>query len=87
VIRSYQKVGGKKRIIVAEHYRYRPESIPAYLEPDWHERYFSHLTAAPVKFLRRTAAVQLVQWVAGGSLGDAGRCQCPRHAVTEPEIR
>ncbi|WP_228121049.1 hypothetical protein [Streptomyces fagopyri] len=48
-----------------------PEHIPAYLQHDWFQSCFSAFTGLTPKILRRTAAVRLVQMVAGGSLGDA----------------
>jgi hypothetical protein len=50
---------------------YRPEQIPAHLEKDWYERHLSHVTDMQPKLLRRTAAVRLVQWVIGGSMGES----------------
>ncbi len=51
--------------------RYSPDHIPAFLQHDWFQNYFSAFTGLTPKILRRTAAVRLVQMVAGGSLGDA----------------
>ncbi|MFJ1973600.1 hypothetical protein ACIO93_33610 [Streptomyces sp. NPDC087903] len=50
---------------------YRPEYIPAHLENGWHERHLSRITGMQPKLLRRVAAVRLVQWVIGGSMGDS----------------
>jgi hypothetical protein len=50
---------------------YRPEHIPAFLEPQWFEDHFSRLEGITPKILRRTAAVRLVHWVSGGSMGEA----------------
>jgi hypothetical protein len=52
---------------------YRPENIPAFLEDAWFERHLAQLGCKNrlSRVLRRTAAATLVQWSAGGSLGDA----------------
>lgn len=52
---------------------YLPEHIPAFLEDAWFERHLAQLGCKSrlCRVLRRTAAVTLVQWSAGGSLGDA----------------
>ncbi|MEU3133730.1 hypothetical protein ABZ691_13040 [Streptomyces sp. NPDC006854] len=52
---------------------YQPQHIPAYLETDWFNQHFAHIKGINVKVLRRTAAVRLVQWVNGGSMGDAAQ--------------
>lgn len=52
---------------------YKPEHIPAFLEDAWFERHLAplHCRSRLSKILRRAAAATLVQWSAGGSLGDA----------------
>ncbi|MFE5668411.1 hypothetical protein ACFQ7W_31380 [Streptomyces niveus] len=50
---------------------YKPEQIAAFLENDWFTRYLPHVSEISPKLLRRTAAVRLVQWVLGGSMGDS----------------
>jgi hypothetical protein len=52
---------------------YRPENIPAFLEDAWFKRHLAQLGCKNrlSRVLRRTAAATLVQWSAGGSLGDA----------------
>lgn len=52
---------------------YRPEHIPAFLEDAWFERHLAPLDCRSrlSKVLRRAAAATLVQWSAGGSVGDA----------------
>lgn len=52
---------------------YRPEHIPAFLEDAWFKRHLAQLNCKNrlSRVLRRTAAATLVQWSAGGSLGDA----------------
>ncbi len=50
---------------------YRPEHIPALLEQSWYQQHLAPLEYGSPKAMRRTGAVLLVQWVAGGSMGDA----------------
>jgi hypothetical protein len=52
---------------------YRPEHIPAFLEDAWFGRHLAQLNCRSRlnRVLRRTVAATLVQWAAGGSLGDA----------------
>jgi hypothetical protein len=52
---------------------YRPENIPAFLEERWFQRHLVQCRPNCVKAMRRTAAVQLVQWKAGGSMGKAAQ--------------
>ncbi|MGI5192118.1 hypothetical protein ACQEVY_00365 [Streptomyces sp. CA-288835] len=47
------------------------EHIPAFLEHDWYQRHLARFCGHAPKFLRRAAAVQLVQWAMGGSRSDA----------------
>ena len=51
--------------------RWGPENIPAFLPLDWHDRHFTPIAGVNPMFIRRTAALRLVQMVAGGSLGEA----------------
>jgi hypothetical protein len=51
--------------------RWGPENIPAFLPEDWYSRHFMPLTDVSPRFIRRTAALKLVQMAAGGSLGEA----------------
>jgi len=51
--------------------RFGPQHIPQFLHDDWYARHFRHLTGINPKLLRRTAAIRLVQMVAGGSMGEA----------------
>lgn len=52
---------------------YGPEHIPALLEQRWHDQHLTRLGyRAPVN-MRRAGSVLLVQWAAGGSMGDAAR--------------
>ncbi|MEU1095187.1 hypothetical protein [Streptomyces sp. NPDC005877] len=51
---------------------YRPEHVAAFLQENWHQEYLAPLAhSSQVKSARRNTAVLLVQWAAGGSLGDA----------------
>ena len=50
---------------------YRPEHVPAFLEQSWHQRHLAPLECSSPTSMRRTGAVLLVQWAAGGSMGDA----------------
>jgi hypothetical protein len=53
---------------------YGPEHIPAFLEQSWFEDHLAQLgCGSTVKSARRIAAATLVQWAAGGSIGDAAR--------------
>lgn len=45
--------------------------IPAFLPKDWYDRHFKPLDGVNPMLTRRTAALRLVQMVAGGSLGEA----------------
>ncbi|UKL04872.1 MULTISPECIES: TniQ family protein [unclassified Streptomyces] len=46
---------------------YQPEHIPAFLEPDWHQRHLASYAGSRSKTARRIAAIRLVQQVMGGS--------------------
>jgi hypothetical protein len=50
---------------------YRPEHIPALLEQRWYQQHLAPLEYDSPKNMRRAGAVLLVQWAAGGSMGDA----------------
>src|SRR5229473_4551606 len=50
---------------------YRPEHIPALLEQGWYQQHLASLEYNSPKNMRRTGAILLVQWAAGGSTGDA----------------
>jgi hypothetical protein len=51
--------------------RWGPENVPALIPEDWYERHFTPLADVSPILARRTAALRLVQMVAGGSLADA----------------
>ena len=65
---------------------YRPEHIPALLEQQWHDEHLAPLGyRAPVN-MRRAGSVFLVQWAAGGSMGDAAeylgiRMRSAQHSI------
>ena len=69
--RTFRKIGGARGTRAPLHSDYQPEHIPAFLETAWYDRHLAHLAGPAPKLLRRTAAVRLVQWARGGSLGDA----------------
>jgi TniQ protein len=69
--RTFRKIGGPQGTRAPLHNDYQPEHIAAFLETAWYDRHLAHLSGAAPKLLRRTAAVRLVQWARGGSLGDA----------------
>lgn len=69
--RTYRKIGGPQGLRAPLRDDYRAEHIPAYLEPDWYERFFAPIAGIAPKVLRRTAAVRLVQWAIGGPLDEA----------------
>ena len=52
---------------------YRPEHIPALLEQPWYDEHLANLGYRVHTSIRRAGSVLLVQWAAGGSLGDAAR--------------
>lgn len=69
--RSFRMTKGASSARSAIRNDYRPEYIPAHLEKDWYEHHLSNFTGMQPKLLRRTAAVRLVQWVNGGSMGES----------------
>ncbi|WP_369361192.1 hypothetical protein [Streptomyces sp. cg2] len=70
---------------------YQPEHIPAFLEPDWYQRYLAHCAGSEVKSVRRAAAVRLVQRAKGGTYDDAaeflGITPVQTHLLTGRETR
>ncbi|TXS77723.1 TniQ family protein [Streptomyces sp. sk2.1] len=70
---------------------YQPEHIPAFLEPDWYQRYLASCAGSEVKSVRRAAAVRLVQWTMGGTYDDAaeflGITPVQTHLLTGRETR
>jgi len=74
LIRGYRRQSGPHSPKApARNGGYRPEHIPAFLEDAWFERHLAQLNCKNrlSRVLRRTAAATLVQWSAGGSMGDA----------------
>ncbi|EFL21959.1 mucin [Streptomyces himastatinicus ATCC 53653] len=71
VTRSFRRVNGSRGIRAPLRTVYRPEYIPAFLEPDWYQRHLADCAGSASKIVRRTAAVRLVQWAMGGSQDDA----------------
>lgn len=79
LLRGFSKAGGDPRgrrnaVLRPEHWG--PENIPAFLEQSWFEDHLACLDCGSprtVKAARRIAAATLVQWTAGGSIGDAAR--------------
>ena len=71
---GFSKSGSRptgKRNAVLHPQRWEPENIPAFLPEDWCSRHIMPLPGVSPRFIRRTAAVRLVQMAAGGSLGEA----------------
>jgi hypothetical protein len=71
VTRAFRRIGGCRGTRAPAHDDYRPEHIPAFLEPDWYQRHLARFSGMAPKIVRRSAAVRLVQWAMGGSQGDA----------------
>jgi hypothetical protein len=61
--------GGRSRAVRAA--RWGPENVPSLIPEDWYERHFTPLADVSPILARRTAALRLVQMVAGGSLAEA----------------
>lgn len=71
---GFSKSGSRpagRRNAVFHPQRWGPENIPAFLPEDWCSRHIMPLPGVGPRFIRRTAAVRLVQMTAGGSLGEA----------------
>ena len=75
VLRTFTKTGGSRgrRDAVLRPGRWGLENIPAFLPQDWYARHFMPIAGVSDRFIRRTAALRLVQMVAGGSLSDAAQ--------------
>jgi TniQ len=73
VTRTFPQVSGRRGTRGPLRSGYQPEHIPAFLEPEWHERYLASCAGSAVKSVRRAAAVRLVQWVMGGTYDDAAQ--------------
>ena len=76
VLRTFTKTGGSRgrRDAVLRPGRWGLKNIPAFLPRDWYARHFMPIAGVSDRFIRRTAALRLVQMVAGGSLHDAAQC-------------
>ena len=75
LLRTFTKDGGQsrgRRNAVLRPGRWGPENIPAFLEQAWFDNHLACLECgSTVKAARRIAAATLVQWTAGGSIGEA----------------
>jgi hypothetical protein len=72
--RSYRKISGPHSTKAPSRTGvYQPEHIPALLEQPWHDEHLTGLGYRGTTTMRRAGSVLLVQWAAGGSLGDAAR--------------
>jgi hypothetical protein len=61
---------GQRNALIRTH-RWGPENIPALIPEDWYARHFTPLDGVSPRLARRTAALRLVQIIAGGSLSEA----------------
>lgn len=71
LLRNFTRPPRGRRNAVLRPERWGPENIPAFLPADWYDRHFTPIAGVNPMFPRRTAALRLVQMVAGGSLGEA----------------
>jgi hypothetical protein len=71
VVRAYRRTGPHGSKAPARTSGYRPEHIPALLEQRWFHQHLAPLGCESPTSMRRAGAVLLVQWAAGGSMGDA----------------
>jgi hypothetical protein len=69
--RNFTRPPRGRRNAVLRPERWEPENIPAFLPADWYARHFTPIAGVNPMFIRRTAALRLVQMAAGGSLGEA----------------
>ncbi|MCT9113776.1 TniQ family protein [Streptomyces mirabilis] len=70
--RSYRRTSTRGTRVPDRTDGYRPENVPALMERDWFDRHLAPLEPGPyAKSMRRLGAVLLVQWAAGGAMGDA----------------
>lgn len=70
--RAFRRIAGpNSRKAPARAGGYRPEHIPALLPQDWYDEHLARLGYRVAKSMRRAAAVTLVHWASGGSMGDA----------------
>lgn len=77
LFRAFTKEGSRpqgRRNAVFRPERWGPENIPAFLEQAWFDDHLACLDCgSTAKAARRIAAATLVQWTAGGSIGEAAR--------------
>lgn len=74
VLRTFTRTGpGGRRDAVLRPEHWGPENIPAFLPEDWYARHFMPIAGVSDRYIRRTAALRIVQMVAGGSLHDAAQ--------------
>ena len=71
LLRGFTKEGRGRRNAVLRPGRWGPENIPAFLPQNWYDRHLTPIAGVNRMLVRRTAALRLVQIVAGGSLGEA----------------
>jgi hypothetical protein len=68
--RSAGQLRGRPNALLRIH-RWGPENVPALIPENWYARHFTPLPGVSPKLARRTAALRLVQIIAGGSLAEA----------------
>jgi len=72
--RAYRRVSGPHSPKApARRGGHGPEVIPALLEQGWYDQHLARLGCPMPVNMRRAGSVVLVQWAAGGSMGDAAR--------------
>lgn len=70
--RSYRRTSPRGNRVPDRTVGYRPENVSAFLEQEWFDKHLAPLEPGPyAKSMRRLGAVLLVQWAAGGAMGDA----------------
>ncbi|MEU1440839.1 TniQ family protein [Streptomyces mirabilis] len=69
--RAFPRVNGRRGTHAPLRTGYQAEHIPAFLEPDWYQRYLASCAGSESKAVRRAGAVRLVQWATGGTYDDA----------------
>jgi hypothetical protein len=70
LLRKSARQAGQPHALIRTH-RWGPENVPALIPEDWYARHFVPLDGVSHALARRTAALRLVQIIAGGSLGEA----------------
>jgi hypothetical protein len=74
LLRKFSRPGQQpdnRRIALVRIHRWGPENVPAFIPENWYARHFTMLPGVSAKLARRTAALRLVQVIAGGSLAEA----------------